>query len=113
VEQIVVADADVEEIAGSDAGRVVVVVLGAWAGREIRSSHIRTSMWSAERPASAAGFHRKDRPGVAGPSEASQIYETGGVGDRHGTRHQAVVIAPVEADHGPSSMVGIADGLSG
>jgi len=70
VEQIVVADADVEEIAGSDAGRVVVVVLGAWAGREIRSSHIRTSMWSAERPASAAGFRRKDRPGVAVPSEA-------------------------------------------
>src|SRR5882757_3144599 len=36
VEQIVVAEADVEEIAGSDAGRVVVVVLGAWGWREIR-----------------------------------------------------------------------------
>src|SRR6202161_601953 len=96
VEEVVVADGQVEQVPRSDARRILVVVFGAVGGDVDAGCATRSAGWAAQDRAGRRGERRAAEESDRGLLIGVERQRGGVVG--HGAGNEAAVIAPVEAD---------------
>src|SRR6266404_9555486 len=104
VEKVVMPESQIKQVAGRNAGRVVVIARRTWRGYCEQSRSISRRIF--------AHGERRGKRGALVPTEQSslqllirrknsQIHRPS-IGDRNRPRHQTAVISPVEADPRPA-----------